>query len=110
DPRVPVRTAMGDRGRGGLRSERVTEPRSGARGGRIDASPVDPDVRAILLAQEPNGAFPASAGFSQYGHCWLRDGAFIGHAADLAGLHANAERFHDWVASSVSTHDDTVRE
>ncbi|HZJ09948.1 MAG TPA: hypothetical protein VFD39_09650, partial [Trueperaceae bacterium] len=48
----------------------------------------DVDLAAILAAQHHNGAYPASAGFSQYGHSWLRDGSFIAHAVD----HAPAEQ------------------
>lgn len=66
------------------------------------------DRAAILAAQLPNGAYPASAGFSQYGHCWLRDGSFIAHAADLAGEHDSAARFHDWAGRALAAQADTV--
>jgi GH15 family glucan-1,4-alpha-glucosidase len=67
------------------------------------------DRAAVLAAQLPNGAYPASAAFSQYGHCWLRDGSFIAHAADRAGLHDSAARFHDWVGRCVTAQADTVQ-
>lgn len=70
----------------------------------------DVDLAAILGAQHPGGAYPASAGFSQYGHSWLRDGSFIAHAADRAGQHASAERFHHWVARSIAAQAPAVRE
>lgn len=65
------------------------------------SSDVSSDVRRLVAAQHPGGAFPAGAGFSQYGQCWLRDGAFIAHALDLAGEHGSAGRFHAWVAASL---------
>jgi GH15 family glucan-1,4-alpha-glucosidase len=68
------------------------------------------DRAAILAAQLPNGAYPASAGFSQYGHCWLRDGSFIAHAADLAGAHDSAARFHGWVGRAVEAQAGAVAE
>src|SRR5690606_21082948 len=108
-PGVPVRPALGDRGRGRIGSEGVSEPRSVAGAGRAGGS-VAVDRAAILAAQLPNGAYPASAGFSQYGHCWLRDGSFIAHAADLAGEHDSAARFHAWVARAVAAQADTVRD
>lgn len=58
-------------------------------------------VQIILANQTASGAFVASPTFSQYGYCWLRDGAFIAHALDVAGAHAAAARFHDWVADIV---------
>lgn len=59
------------------------------------------DVARLLEGQAPTGAFPAGAGFSQYGQSWLRDGAFICHALDLAGEHAAAAAFHGWVATCL---------
>lgn len=58
-------------------------------------------VEIILANQTASGAFVASPTFSQYGYCWLRDGAFTAHALDVAGAHAAAARFHDWVAEIV---------
>ncbi|HUG48764.1 MAG TPA: glycoside hydrolase family 15 protein [Candidatus Limnocylindria bacterium] len=58
-------------------------------------------VEVILANQTPSGAFIASPTFSQYGYCWLRDGAFIAHALDVVGEHAAAARFHDWVSGVV---------
>jgi GH15 family glucan-1,4-alpha-glucosidase len=58
-------------------------------------------VEIILANQTVSGAFIASPTFSQYGYCWLRDGAFIAHALDVAGEHAAAARFHDWVVEVV---------
>lgn len=62
----------------------------------------DVDLTAILAAQHETGAYPASAGFSQYGQSWLRDGSFIAHAVDRAGRHDSAERFHRWAARSIA--------
>ncbi len=59
------------------------------------------DVRRLVGGQDAGGAFAAGAGFSQYSQCWLRDGAFIAHALDLAGQHDSAARFHAWVASCL---------
>ncbi|MFA5569169.1 MAG: glycoside hydrolase family 15 protein [Trueperaceae bacterium] len=64
-------------------------------------SDIRADVRRLVEGQAPSGAFPAGAGFSQYGQSWLRDGAFIAHALDLAGEHDSAARFHAWVAASL---------
>jgi len=58
-------------------------------------------VELILANQTPSGAFIASPTFSQYGYCWLRDGAFTAFALDLVGEHAAAARFHDWVTEVV---------
>lgn len=58
-------------------------------------------LEIMLANQTPSGAFIASPTFSQYGYCWLRDGAFIAHALDVAGAHAAAARFHDWVVDIV---------
>lgn len=93
----------------------MSEPRHTV-GGPPRAAKVDPisaidiDRAAILAAQLPTGAYPASAGFSQYSQCWLRDGSFIAHAADLAGEHDSAARFHDWVGRCVAAQAGTVRE
>lgn len=62
------------------------------------------DLQVILGAQHPSGAFPASPNFSQYPHCWLRDGAFTAHAADLAGAREQARAFHRWVAGTLEAH------
>ncbi len=62
---------------------------------------VEADVLRLLRAQDPGGAYPAGAGFSQYGQSWLRDGSFIAYALDLAGQHASAARFHAWVATCL---------
>ena len=70
----------------------------------------DVDLSAILAAQHATGAYPASAGFSQYGHSWLRDGSFIAHAADRAGHHDSAERFHRWTAQSIAAQAPVVRD
>ena len=80
----------------------------GKHGPPVDAS--DRDLAALLAAQLPNGAYPAAAGFSQYGPCWLRDGSFIAHATDLAGRHDSAARFHAWVARTVAAQAGTVAE
>lgn len=62
------------------------------------------DTRILLDLQAESGAFPASPGFSQYPYSWLRDGAFIAHALDLAGEHEAARRFHEWVAGTLLGH------
>ncbi|MEX2547640.1 MAG: glycoside hydrolase family 15 protein [Chloroflexota bacterium] len=58
-------------------------------------------IEIILANQTSSGAFIASPTFSQYGFCWVRDGAFIAHALDLAEEHGAAARFHDWMAEVV---------
>lgn len=68
------------------------------------------DVDLILRAQHAAGAYPAGAGFSQYEQCWLRDGAFIAHAMDVAGEHHSAARFHGWVARTLLAQEPAVRE
>lgn len=92
----------------------MSEPRrDGGSRGVVNAGgdlATDVDLAAILAAQDANGAYPASAGFSQYGHSWLRDGSFIAHATDLAGRHDSAARFHGWVARSVAAQSQTVRD
>lgn len=62
---------------------------------------IQADVARLLAGQAQSGAFPAGAGFSQYAQSWLRDGAFIAHALDLAGQNAAAARFHGWVAKCL---------
>lgn len=62
---------------------------------------VEQDVERLVAAQHASGAFPAGADFSQYKHSWLRDGAFIAHALDVAGEHDRAERFHLWAARAL---------
>ncbi len=66
-------------------------------------------VEIILANQTPSGAFIASPTFSQYGYCWLRDGAFIAYALDVAGEHAAAARFHDWVTDVVLARRDCLQ-
>ena len=82
-----------------------------------NARGLDHDIDAILKAQHVNGAFPAGAEFSQYQYCWLRDGAFIANALDVAAeraaaagnhtaaaeRHQAAARFHGWVARTLET-------
>jgi len=58
-------------------------------------------IGALLLNQQPNGAFVASPDFSQYQYCWLRDASFVAYALDLVGEFAATERYHGWVARSV---------
>lgn len=58
-------------------------------------------LEIILSSQAPNGAFLASPSFEQYRYAWLRDGAFMAEALDLAGAGQAARRFHDWVAAVV---------
>lgn len=55
----------------------------------------------IRWCQSSGGALIAGPTFSQYGYAWLRDGAFIAEALDLAGHSERAARFHHWVASVV---------
>ena len=65
-------------------------------------------VDAMLRRQLPAGSFPASPDFSQYGYCWLRDGAFVAYALDQAGEHQAAARFHDWCTAAVSGVGDVI--
>jgi len=66
-------------------------------------------VELILGNQTPSGAFIASPTFSQYGYCWLRDGAFTAYALDLVGEHVAASRFHDWVTEVVLARSSDLR-
>jgi GH15 family glucan-1,4-alpha-glucosidase len=63
---------------------------------------LDASLRIIGDGQAPGGAFVASPTFSQYGYAWLRDGAFVAEALDLAGELGRSARFHRWVASVVT--------
>ena len=62
------------------------------------------DARPILEFQHESGAYPASPGFSQYPHSWLRDGAFIAHSMDLSGHFDSARAFHRWVVRTLTPH------
>lgn len=62
---------------------------------------VDHSLKVILDQQADSGAFTASPDFETYRYCWLRDGAFIAHALDRYGHHAEAARFHQWVAATI---------
>ena len=62
---------------------------------------VDHSLKVILDQQDDSGAFAASPDFETYRYCWLRDGAFIAHALDRYGHHAEAARFHQWVATTI---------
>jgi len=89
-----------------------------------NARGLDHDIDAILKAQHANGAFPAGAEFSQYQYCWLRDGAFIANALDVAAeraaaagnhtaaaeRHQAAARFHGWVARTLEALEPTVND
>jgi isomaltose glucohydrolase len=46
--------------------------------------------------QDPGGGWPASPHFAPYQFSWFRDGAFIAEGASAAGLHDEADRFHQW--------------
>lgn len=58
-------------------------------------------IAVIEGGQAASGAYVASPTFSQYGYSWLRDGAFMGEAMDLAGRIGSSSRFHHWVARVV---------
>lgn len=62
------------------------------------------DIDVILANQHAGGAYVAGPTFSQYPYAWLRDGAFIAHAMDVAGERSSAARFHAWVARAVDRH------
>src|SRR5215475_14976994 len=62
-------------------------------------------VGLILAHQAPTGAYVAAPTFGTYAYCWLRDGSFIAHAMDRAGLEGSAERFHRWVAAVLRRYD-----
>jgi GH15 family glucan-1,4-alpha-glucosidase len=66
-------------------------------------------IEIILQNQSENGAYIASPNFPTYHYCWFRDGSFIAYAMDLAGQHASAKRFHEWVAQRVNERKDLVR-
>jgi GH15 family glucan-1,4-alpha-glucosidase len=67
------------------------------------------DVQLIRHAQANSGAYPACAGFSQYGSSWLRDGSFIAHAMDLAGCRTSSRAFHLWVAATIGRQHEHIR-
>ncbi len=46
--------------------------------------------------QAEGGAWPASPGFAPYQFSWFRDGSFVAEGASAAGLHAEADGFHEW--------------
>lgn len=80
-------------------------------------SPARTDLGALLThslsvitsLQEPNGAYPASPGFSAYrGYCWFRDGAFIADGASAAGAADSATAFFDWCATVLLRHESTI--
>lgn len=66
-------------------------------------------IEIILENQSASGAYIASPNFSTYHYCWFRDGSFIAYAMDLAGQHASAQRFHQWVAERVNERKELVR-
>jgi GH15 family glucan-1,4-alpha-glucosidase len=66
-------------------------------------------IEIILENQSAHGAYIASPNFPTYHYCWFRDGSFIAYAMDVAGQHASAHRFHQWVAERVNERKDLVR-
>lgn len=69
---------------------------------------IEHSLNLILETQAPPGAYPASPNYPTYQYGWLRDGAFIAHAMDLAGQHDSASRFHSWAASTILRHQHKV--
>lgn len=67
-------------------------------------------VRIIEEGQDPSGAFLASPTFPTYRHSWIRDGAFVAEAMDVAGRTERAASFHRWVARTVLRHRHRVAE
>lgn len=63
----------------------------------------------IVRSQSTNGAFVASPSYETYRFCWLRDGAFIAHAASLGGAAQSAEQFFDWCSDAVLQQSTRVR-
>lgn len=61
-------------------------------------------MQVIVRHQQPGGAYPACPSFSQYRHCWLRDGAFIAYAMDRSGQLDSAAAFHVWAARAIEQH------
>jgi GH15 family glucan-1,4-alpha-glucosidase len=61
-------------------------------------------IEVLKAGQSPSGALVASPGFGVYRYAWLRDGAFCAYALDLAGEHAAARAWHEWVLRSVEAH------
>lgn len=66
-------------------------------------------LEVIRKGQAASGAYVASPTFSQYGYSWLRDGAWIAHAMDTAGVHDSARAFHRWAAATVLQYKDQVQ-
>lgn len=56
----------------------------------------------IRAGQHTSGAYVASPTFSQYGYCWLRDGAWIAYGMDCAGQHTSARAFYEWVGRTLA--------
>jgi len=53
----------------------------------------DGETGSIIASPESDPDYQACGG---YGACWPRDGAFIGHALDVAGRYEQARAFYDW--------------
>jgi GH15 family glucan-1,4-alpha-glucosidase len=66
-------------------------------------------INLIKRLQAPNGAYPASPTFSQYGYSWLRDGMWIAHSMDVVGEHASATNFHRWAAQTLLRYEAKVQ-
>lgn len=65
-------------------------------------------IRIIKENQSENGAFIASPAFSQYGFCWLRDGAFIAEAMAEAKEFESAEKFFKWVETILENNKEAM--
>lgn len=59
-------------------------------------------ISIIRAGQHASGAYVASPTFSQYGYCWLRDGAWIAYGMDCSGQHASARTFYEWVGWTLT--------
>lgn len=73
--------------------------------GRMGGIPVNLPERSLEIIkanQADTGAYLASPSFPDYRYAWLRDGAFVAYAMDLAGEHGSARRFHEWAAGTVT--------
>jgi GH15 family glucan-1,4-alpha-glucosidase len=62
---------------------------------------IQASIKIILQNQPESGAYLACPNFPTYHYSWFRDGSFIAYAMTLAGERKSAERFYDWVASTI---------
>lgn len=65
-------------------------------------------IETILSGQYETGAYIASPNFESYRYCWFRDGSFIAYAMDRLGEAESADRFHNWVFTTLNKKHDLM--